>query len=123
LIMMVVAGLPFVLVVMGIGFGALNDARVQLMIQAVFYLIYIGIVAAYNTYFVGKFGATPGKMACSLKIVMAGGAPVSYGRAFGRTFAEMLSGMTCNIGYLIAAFDEEKRSLHDHICATRVVHK
>ena len=27
------------------------------------------------------------------------------------------------IGYLMLAFDEEKRSLHDRICDTRVVYK
>jgi hypothetical protein len=31
--------------------------------------------------------------------------------------------MTCFIGYIIAAFDNEKRALHDHICTTRVVYK
>jgi hypothetical protein len=39
----------------------------------------------------------------------------------GRYFAKMLSSLTLLIGYIIAAFDEEKRSLHDRICNTRVV--
>jgi len=47
--------------------------------------------------------------------------PITYGRATGRCFAEILSGMICYIGYLMAAFDEEKRALHDRICNTRVV--
>jgi hypothetical protein len=29
----------------------------------------------------------------------------------------------CYIGYIMVAFDQEKRSLHDHICNTRVVYK
>ena len=33
----------------------------------------------------------------------------------------MLSGLLLNIGYLIAAFDEEKRAMHDHMCDTRVI--
>jgi len=40
-----------------------------------------------------------------------------------RFFATMLSQLTLYIGYIIAAFDDEKRSLHDHICDTRVVYK
>jgi uncharacterized RDD family membrane protein YckC len=27
------------------------------------------------------------------------------------------------IGYIMAAFDEEKRALHDRICSTRVVRR
>jgi len=58
-----------------------------------------------------------------LKVVMEDGGPVSYGRATGRFFAEILSGMVCYIGYIIAGFDSQKRSLHDHICSTRVIYK
>ncbi len=76
----------------------------------------------YTTFFVGKFGATPGKMACKLKIVRADGGNVSFGRAFGRAFAEILSGLICYIGYLMAAFDkEEHTALHDRLCDTRVI--
>jgi uncharacterized RDD family membrane protein YckC/uncharacterized protein YbaR (Trm112 family) len=85
-----------------------------------------GIIAlqiAYQTFFVGKYGATPGKMACGLKIVMPDGSRVSYGRAAGRAFGELLSAWTCYIGYLIIVFDSQKRALHDHMCSTRVVRK
>jgi uncharacterized RDD family membrane protein YckC len=79
---------------------------------------------AYNVFFLGKFGATPGKMACKIKVVMADGTPISYGRAFGRFWAEMVSGcLTLTIGYIMAGFDEQKRSLHDRICNTRVIYK
>jgi uncharacterized RDD family membrane protein YckC len=77
----------------------------------------------YQIFFLGKYGATPGKMACKLKVVTAEGTPITYGRATGRFFAEKLSGLTCTIGYIIAAFDDQKRTLHDHICGTRVVYK
>jgi uncharacterized RDD family membrane protein YckC len=77
----------------------------------------------YQIFFVGKYGATPGKMICKLKIVTPEGGSFGYGRATGRFFAEMLSAMICDIGYIIVAFDKEKRALHDHICNTRVVYK
>jgi uncharacterized RDD family membrane protein YckC len=86
-------------------------------------LLYYGLNLTYVIFFVGKYGATPGKMLCKLHIVTATGEKVTYGRATGRAFAEILSGLICNIGYLIAAFDKEKRTLHDHICNTRVVYK
>jgi uncharacterized RDD family membrane protein YckC len=76
---------------------------------------------SYEAVLVGKYGATLGKMACKVKVVTAEGAPVSYLRAFGRYFAKLLNAFTFGIGYLIAAFDTEKRALHDRICNTRVV--
>ena len=83
----------------------------------------LAINAAYATFFVGRFAATPGKMVCGLRVVMADASPVSYGRALARHFAGMLSSLTLMIGYVIAAFDPEKRTLHDHICGTRVIRK
>ena len=57
-------------------------------------------------------------------LVRADGAMLSIPHAIGRACAEILSGMTCYIGYIMVAFDEpEKRALHDHICSTRVVQK
>lgn len=79
--------------------------------------------AAYSIYFLTKYAATPGKMVCGLKVINADGSPLRAGKATGRFFAEWLSGLTCYIGYIIAGFDAEKRTLHDHICATRVVYK
>lgn len=93
------------------------------ILQILFQLLYYGVAILYNTFFVGKFQATPGKMLCRLRVIVADGTDVSYLRALGRYFAEILSGLVCYIGYIIAAFDEEKRALHDHICNTRVIYK
>ena len=79
---------------------------------------------AYQIFFLGHYGATPGKMICKLRVVTADGDGIGYGRAAGRCFAEMLSGMICYIGYLLVAFDSpQKRALHDHLCGTRVIYK
>lgn len=72
----------------------------------------------YLTWFVGKFGATPGKMVFSLKVVTPTGGKVGYGQAFGRYLAEVL---TLMLGDLLFLFDSQKRGLHDRICNTRVV--
>lgn len=90
-------------------------------------LVWVGMVlsllinVAYAVYFVGRYGATPGKMACKLKVVRPDGSSLSYGRAAGRYFAELVSTLTLLIGYIMAAFDVEKRALHDRICDTRVI--
>jgi len=71
-----------------------------------------------------KWGATPGKMACGLKVVRSDGSPLTLGRAIGRYFGNMLSQLICNIGHLMVAFDQqEHKALHDIICDTRVVYK
>jgi uncharacterized RDD family membrane protein YckC len=56
-----------------------------------------------------------------LRVADQDGKLVSRGRAWGRAFAELLSGMTLNIGYLLMPFDNEKRTLHDMVCDTRVI--
>jgi uncharacterized RDD family membrane protein YckC len=75
----------------------------------------------YETILIARFGATLGKMACRVHVVTSDGSTVSYGRSVGRYFAKLLSAFTLLIGYIIAAFDPERRSLHDRICNTRVV--
>ena len=87
------------------------------------YLIQFGIPLAYTVFFLGKFQATPGKMACGLKVIRSDDEPLTYMRALGRGFSEMLSYIIFLIGYIMAAFDEEKRALHDRICDTRVIYK
>ncbi len=77
----------------------------------------------YGTWFIGRFAATPGKMACGLKIIRSEGEKVSYARALGRQAAELLSSIMLCIGYIMAAFNDEKKTLHDIICDTRVVKK
>jgi uncharacterized RDD family membrane protein YckC len=107
------------------GFNA-TDTGAELMANlfgVVFQFIIYGLGVLYSTFFLGKYGATPGKMICQLKVVDANGNKIGYGRALGRGAAEILSNIICSIGYIIAAFDGQKRTLHDHICNTRVVYK
>jgi uncharacterized RDD family membrane protein YckC len=90
---------------------------------AVGLLVAIGFVVrmAYETWFVGRYGATPGKMVCRLKVVRPDGRPLTYMRSWCRFLAKELDNFTLLIGYIIAAFDDEKRALHDRICDTRVI--
>ena len=85
------------------------------------FFLSIGLMIFYTTYFVGKYGATPGKMICKLKIIRPDGTELTYMRAFGRFFGEWLSSMILYIGYIMVGFDKEKRALHDMICDTRVI--
>jgi uncharacterized RDD family membrane protein YckC len=84
-------------------------------------LVGMALAACYEGIFVAQMGATPGKMALGLKVVRPDGSRVDLGRAFGRYFAKLLSMLILGIGYIMIAFDSEKRGLHDMICDTRVV--
>jgi len=81
--------------------------------------VLIGIVYAW--FFISRYSATPGKMALGLKVVRADGSPLSGGRIVGRYFAEIPSALILFVGYIMAAWDPERRALHDRICDTRVI--
>ena len=110
---------------LGINFSSLGSGNQEqaavLAILGLVYLIGIAINLAYEVYFLVNRGATPGKMMLNLKVTRSDGGPITTGRAVGRFFANILSGMTFGIGYIIAGFDDQKRALHDHLCDTRVI--
>jgi uncharacterized RDD family membrane protein YckC len=97
-----------------------DTARVFIAI-GILSAIGIALRGIYETWFVGRFGATPGKMVCHLKVVRPDGRPLSYRRSLCRYLAKVLNDFTFMIGYIIAAFDDEKQALHDRICDTRVI--
>jgi uncharacterized RDD family membrane protein YckC len=107
--------------------GALSFAiagdKVGTILLVFIQLLGMAIGVAYTTFFIGKFQATPGKMACGIIVIESEGGRVSYSRACGRYFGEIVSGITLGIGYLMVAFDDERRALHDRICKTRVIKK
>jgi uncharacterized RDD family membrane protein YckC len=103
------------------GVSSFNEPAGFAIIQLISTVLNFIIPAVYESWFVGKYAATPGKMACKIKVVMSEGDRVSFARAIGRHFAKYISGLILGIGYLMAGFDEQKRTLHDRICDTRVI--
>jgi len=65
--------------------------------------------------------ATWGKMALGIKVTDLNGERISFGRATGRHFGKILSGLTLGIGYLMVAFTERKQGLHDMVAKTLVI--
>ena len=90
---------------------------------SVLFVAEISLNALYDGWFISHRGGTPGKLILGLQVIRPTGERVSFGRAFGRYFAFLLSYMMACIGCIIAGFDSEKRSLHDRICDTRVIYK
>jgi uncharacterized RDD family membrane protein YckC len=66
-------------------------------------------------------GATVGKMAMGLRVVTNDGKRLSFMNATGRYFAKILSAIIFCIGYIMIAFTDRKRGLHDMIASTLVI--
>lgn len=123
--------IPFMLL-FGLGAGGLGRGRglgdgmifgpAMAGLLGISTLIGLAIGVAYEVYFLSAHGATPGKMALGLKVIRADGGPISPMLALARYFASWVSAVILMIGYIMAAFDAEKRALHDRICETRVIH-
>lgn len=118
-----ITGVVNIVVAIPLGIMASGEGGAAMALAVFQQLVGLLIPVLYNTWFVGRFAATPGKMTCGLRVVTAEGGKVSYARGLGRSFAELLSGIILAIGYIMAGFDAEKRALHDRICGTRVVYK
>jgi len=126
----IIFNVSFVVLFLGIGFagvvatgGEQPDETIEMILGMTIIGLGFGGFIFYMTWFVGRFGATPGKMALGIAIVRGDGARVSYARAFGRMFAHQLSGMVMYIGFIVAFFDDQNRALHDMICDTRVIER
>lgn len=81
------------------------------------------IGGCYSGFLYSRQGATLGKKALGLKLVDAQTrGNVSFFRGFFRdTIGKTVSGLTLGIGYLMALFTNDHRTLHDSIFDTRVV--
>ena len=65
--------------------------------------------------------ATIGKMVLGISVTNLSGNRISFGRATGRYFAKIISGIILSIGYIMAAFTAKKQALHDIIASTVVI--
>jgi len=65
--------------------------------------------------------ATIGKIALGISVTNLSGNRISFGRATGRHFAKIISGIILSIGYIMAAFTAKKQALHDIIASTVVI--
>ena len=77
----------------------------------------------YYTVGVSVWATTVGKRLLGLYVLRPDGAKAGFGRALGRYFASILSGLIFAIGYLMIELRSDKRGLHDLMCDTAVVRK
>ena len=64
---------------------------------------------------------TIGKRILRLKVTDDMGNRIGFGRSTARFFAKILSGWIMYVGFIMVAFMERKRGLHDVICGTQVL--
>ncbi|HEY6193027.1 MAG TPA: RDD family protein [Bacteroidota bacterium] len=94
-------------------------------IGAWFMLILLLVVSEwlYFSLMESKKGATLGKMAMNIRVTDLQGNPISFGRATGRYFGKILSGLILCVGYLMAGWTQQKQALHDILAGSLVVVK
>jgi uncharacterized RDD family membrane protein YckC len=94
-----------------------NAAGVEIM--AAFYTLMIWWIYTAVLYS-SNWQATVGKKVLGLKVVDENGGRISFGKATGRYFAEILSGLTL-IGFPMIGWTKRKQGLHDKIAGTFVI--
>jgi uncharacterized RDD family membrane protein YckC len=103
------------------GRGAPPDMGKFFAYMAMMMVVNLSIYIGYQAFLLHWRGQTLGKMALGIKVVTPDGGPLSWGKCIGRPAAEMLSSCILLIGYFMAFWDPEKRTLHDRLAGTRVI--
>jgi uncharacterized RDD family membrane protein YckC len=86
------------------------------------YLIWVVGTWLYFAYMESsELQATLGKLALGMKVTDLNGERISFGKATGRFFGKIVSGLILYIGYLMIAWDARKQGLHDKMAGTLVV--
>jgi uncharacterized RDD family membrane protein YckC len=90
-------------------------------------ILFIAVVGGWLYYAVlesSSWQGTVGKKAIGLMVTDMAGARVTFGRASGRYFAKLVSGLIpFGIGYIMAGFTEKKQALHDMIASCLVIRR
>ena len=115
----------FGIVVAGLGAVGSDPGPVGAGFAIVLVLAYVAYPVVSGFYYVGLESsarqATLGKMAVGIKVTDSRGHRLGTGGALGRWASHLLCYFTLYIGYIIAAFTDRKRGLHDMVASTLVV--
>ena len=90
---------------------------------AVMILVLILIWFYYAFMESSRLQATLGKLALGLRVTDGQGNRVGFGRATGRFFGKIISGLILLVGYMMAGWTPRKQALHDMMADTLVVRK
>ena len=116
-------GLPFnIIQVMAMG-GMEHFGEPQPLAQSLFWtfagmILNIIVFAAFEA---SPWQATPGKKILRIRVTDLDGDRLTFVRAAGRNAGKIVSGVILLIGYIMAAFTEQKQALHDIMAGCLVV--
>ena len=121
-ILAIPVGILAVIAAVPMGLFSSHSETAGAMVQGVYYLLHFIIAPLYYAGLESStHQATLGKRALGIKVTDNDGRRLSFGHALGRWFAASLSYLTFYVGFLMAAFTERKRALHDIVAGTLVV--
>lgn len=101
-----------------------HDPDVPLPIGRILLFYLLAILIPWLYYAIcesSKWQATVGKLAMGLRVTDDYGRRIGFGRATGRFFGKIISGMIMDVGYMMAGFTERKQGLHDMMAKTLVL--
>ena len=107
--------------------GHPDPAAIVSLIAMIFVLASVSVLGQwlYHAYLEsGEKQGTWGKQIMGLYVTDLMGNPITFGRASGRFFAKIVTGMIpLGIGYIMAGFTERKQALHDMIASCLVLRR
>jgi len=124
LIGVVVWPLSFILgLILGVAGAIYGDIFSLGVILILWPLLIIGQWLYYALMESSSRQGTLGKMALRIIVTDLDGKRISFGKASGRYFGSIISGIILGIGFIMIAFTEKKQGLHDMLASTLVVLK
>jgi uncharacterized RDD family membrane protein YckC/phage FluMu protein Com len=122
--------IPILLVVMFSISGGITEDQLEAlenMDPLLEFMINLGSFFAMWPYYAffesSSLQGTPGKRLLRLKVTDLEGRRISFLRASGRYFGRLPARMICYIGFLMAAFTDQKQGLHDKMSGCLVVRR
>jgi uncharacterized RDD family membrane protein YckC/type II secretory pathway pseudopilin PulG len=111
-----------IVLVLTLAFGVQEDAKAVGAFDVLNTLACLVVSAIYFAAMESSaWQATLGKRALGIKVADMDGRRIGFPHALGRWLAAALSYLTLLVGFLMAAFTERKRALHDYVAGTQVV--
>ena len=109
------------------GIGMAMDMSDPEAVSGAFVGFQVGMMVFWCIYWAAfessKLQATPGKLVVGVRVSDAAGARIGIGRALGRALAKYISAIILLIGFIMAAFTDRKRALHDMMAGTLVSYR
>lgn len=100
----------------------LTFAGISSVSKSILEIICATIVSAiYYTVLTGKYGWTWGKKVFDISVVNNDDTKISYLKSFLRWCSYLVSYLTLGIGFLLAGWTKDKKTLHDYVAHTKVV--